>query len=263
MEEEADTMDTREPSVESLSPQDSSAQSPSGVCLQAAADYVKTMLGHPVCQLVKSLKELWGLLIFVALVVTPPLTGPALDVRYHIEPFYPPVTMACSTDPNNAGSSEAASQTSAFLPLPNSRSLLYLSIRNNSKETLKDFDLQINAYSISGVGFNSNSSQLMRNRTELAAFEVGNDFVARFPNLTTIPAKAEVDLVVWGDFALRFFRSTVRVQSSAANVCVRREGTVSGLGLWVARRLGALTFIVAVLLLLLGLRRYGRARWKV
>jgi hypothetical protein len=79
--------------------------------------------------------------------------------------------------------------------------VLYLAIHNRSNKTLTDFDLQIDAYAISGVALDSNSSQVVRNAAQLAVFEVGDDFVARFPNLNSIPAKAEVDLVVWGDFA--------------------------------------------------------------
>jgi len=204
---------------------------------------------------VKKLKEFIGLVAFCVAVIGLPFGRPTLDVKYRLERIFPPVDAerrmkACAAQANSEN--DAAHALAGLLE---SRDLLRLTIQNNSSATIENVDLQIDGFHVADVALRSNSSRLMADREKLLAFDISPDFVIRFPNLTTIPPKAEVTMILWGHFNWFLLRAPVQVVSTAKSVQVVEEDSVFGLRLFVARHLFIITVFIAMGLLLLGLRR--------
>lgn len=217
------------------------------------------MTNNRVYQHAKNLRELVLLAIFWLTIVGSPFGKPTLEVRYRLDRLYPPIGPERPSDANNANAVKDSNEVDRLLALMNSRDLLRLTIRNNSSTVIEDVDLQIDAYVIADVALHSNSSRIMANRRKLTAFEISDNFIAKFPNLTSIPAKARVEMLIWGDINTFVWRDPVQVLSSARSTEVAEQGMASGFGLFIARNVFVLTIFLGVGLLLLGLRRYARS----
>ena len=215
---------------------------------------IDSLMAKKVYQYAKNLRELWMMMLFWLACVGSPFAKPTLEVKYRLNPLYPPV--AAESHVKDTSEKEKADGGRELLAgLVKSRDLLQLTIRNNSTDRIDNVDFQIDGFRVADVALHSNSSQIMADRQKLAAFEISDNFVVRFPNLTTIPPKAETIMLLWGDFNTLLLRGPVKVFSTAKTVSVVCEGTTSGLRLFIATHLSWIAVFVAVSLLLLGLRR--------
>jgi hypothetical protein len=205
----------------------------------------------------KKLWEFWLVVAFYGTMVGSPFCKPELEVKYRLDRLYPPIAAekyVLNAPKESKVDNDAIGSLSRLV---SSRELLHLSIRNNSTDRIEDVDLQIDGCKVSDVAIHSNSSKIMAERDQLTTFEISDNLVIRFPNLTTIPPKAVITMIVWGDFKAFLLRAPVRVFSTAKAVTVVQEGTTSGLRLFVATYLSWFVALLAVGLLLLGLRRFS------
>ena len=219
-------------------------------------DKIKELTQHPIYKLLKNLKELWFVIIFWLMIVKFPFREPILELRYSLDRLYPPIASEhlLGTEPGEIA------ENSPFFKLINSRGLLRIKIRNNSSEAIQNVDLQFEALSVSDIAIHSNSSSIMAERTILATYEISDNFIVRFPNFTSMPPRAEIEMLIWGDIGIYTYAygKLVDIFSSAETVQVVEEGRLSGIKLFVARHLSVLTIFLTIGLLLLGLKRYSR-----
>jgi len=218
----------------------------------------RRMKAQPLYELANNLREFWFLVLLVVAAIRFPFARPELDIEYRVERLYPPVLLSAlyaSNEPGSLTDSNDPNGLSAFL---NSRDMLRLTIENNASHAIENIDLQIDAFAVTGVAFHSNSSSLMDESSEMSTFEVLDNFAVKFPNVTTIPSKAKVHMLVWGDLETFMWGPPVRIECTTDRIRIREQGLVSGLPLFIGQNVFLLAIIVAVGFLLIGLRRYGR-----
>jgi hypothetical protein len=207
-------------------------------------------------QWAKNLKELWLLGTFWLATVEAPFDRPMLEVTYRLDSLYPPIAAEGHVNKAIEDTNQPSDCVGALSGLVKSPDLLYLRIRNNSSATIEEVDIQIDAFTVADVALHSNSSRIMADRQELTSLKIADDCIATFPKFTSIPPKAQVSMILWGDFHTFRLRELVRVSSTAKTTTVARQGTASGLGLFLATHLAWIGVFVAVALLLIGLRRF-------
>ncbi len=228
----------------------------SGAKMWRNKDKIKWLTRHPVYQFSKNLRELLLVVLFWLTVAKSPFGKPTIELCYRLDRLYPPV----ATESRIKKTTGKTGEENPLSPLINSRDLLRIRIWNNSSEAIRNVDLQIEAFSIADIAVSSNSSHIMSDRIKLATFEISENFVARFPNFTSIPPRAEIEMLIWGDICTLIWGKPVQIFSSAKTVNVVEEGMVSGIRLFVARNISVLTIFLAIALLLLGLKRYRRTQ---
>jgi len=209
-----------------------------------------------VYRVVKNLRELWGWAAFCLLVVTSPFGKPTLSVTYELLRLYPPITAESKVKDVPEKTNGDDGIRSSLAALVTSRDLLEITLQNNSSDPIDSLDIQIDAFTVGDVALHSDSSRVMSERQRIATMEVLDNCVARFPNLVSIPPKASITVMVWGDFTLPMLGSPVKVSAATKSIDMNRRGRVSGLGLDVARNLSMIIVFLAVGLLLVGLRRF-------
>lgn len=202
----------------------------------------------------KNLREIVIVAIFYATLA--PFAEPTLEVTYQLDRLYPPIAAEAFVESDSDAESTVIDGTEALSRLVNSRDILHLRMQNNSSDRIEDLDLQLDGFAVADVALRSDSSEVMAERERLARFDISDNFTVRFPEFTTIPPKAEVKMIFWGDFHTFLLRGPVRVTAATKNVTVVRRGTTSGLKFLVATNLSWFAIILAVGLLLLGLRRF-------
>jgi hypothetical protein len=219
-------------------------------------DIIRRIKRHPGYKILKDLREFWFLVIFLLTFVKYPFSKPTLELKYNLDTLYSPIVS------NNLIKTESIKldENNPLTRLINSRDLLRITIQNNSSKTIQNVDLQIEALSIADIAIHSNSSNIMSDRATLASYEISDNFIARFPNFTTIPPRAEIEMLIWGDFNIYSFSNIVKIFSSADTIHIVREGSLSGIKLFVGSNLSILTIFFSIALLLLGLRRYSKDR---
>jgi hypothetical protein len=204
----------------------------------------------------KNMKELSLLAAFWLAVVSSPFSKPAVEVTYRIDSIFPPLGVEKAVGAIAAKGPLDINGVHSLSNFIKSQEILHLRICNNSSESIQDVDLQVDAATVSDVAIRSNSSRVMADRQKLAVFQVSDDLLVTFPNFKSIPAKAEIDMILWGNFNTFFFRAPVKVLSTGKDVHVIHEASARGLGLFVAAHLRWLAILLGVGLLLLGLRRF-------
>ncbi len=215
----------------------------------ATTEKIKTVFGYA-----KNLREIVLVLFFYFGFAR--FSRPALEVTYQVDRLYPPI--AAADHIKNAGERESAdgNTPNVLSQLVNSRDILRVTIRNTSSDSIDELDLQVDGFTVADVALHSDSSRIMADRQKLAAFEISDNFTIRFPNLKSIPPKARMTMILWGDFHTFLWRGPVRLSAATKSVTVRAQGTTSGVRLFVADHLSLLGIFLAVGLLLLGLRRF-------
>lgn len=222
--------------------------------MRVSKDIIRRVMRHPIYRLLKNLKEVWIVVIFWFMIAKFPFREPTLELKYHLYSLYPPIA-------SNNLIKEEFNEIKADNPLSsliNSRNLLRIKIINNSSDTIRNVDLQIEALNIADIAIHSNSSIIMSERTTLASFEISDNFIVRFPNFTSIPPRAEVEMLIWGDINIYTFADLIKIFSSADTVHVVEEGSLSGIRFFIGRHLSVLTIFFIIAFLLLGLKRYNR-----
>lgn len=211
---------------------------------------------NPIIRILKSLRELLILLLWLVVEVVPGLE-PSLDVTHEFLRLQPPaatktfLASADKLDPNSAGRVAADALASPHM--------LRIRLRNRTRGWITRLDLRItNARQVAAAAVNSDSSAI--DSATASAFQLA-DGTASFPGLREIPPGAEVFLTVWGQFnpPVPFVEGEqVRVSSDASRVRIRETGQATGLGLFVAENMQPLTVLLVAAFLLVGLRRLAR-----
>lgn len=208
------------------------------------------LLKKPAVRLLYSLKEFLLLVVFYFTLMATPFGEPQLRITYESILLAPPVSSLSNKE----------TLTQEYQDLVNARELVKVEITNTSTKPISDIDMQVRAYSVPAVSLFSNSSRLMDSAAELMEYKRRSPEIISFPNFKTLPPKAYVRILLWGDLLEGFWTDPIQVLSDADSVDISAAREVSGVPLFVADNLVFIGLLFASYLLLVGLRRLARKR---
>jgi len=195
-------------------------------------------------------KELVAILGFLWLAFVSPL-GPDIRITYESQPFRPPFS-AIDALPEIPDSNNK----SVWADFLGTRSMAVVDIANCRNERIVDFELEIlGVEAVSGIAGRTTSSRLDANLTDLLAHSISHKGVLHFPNLTEIPPRAKLWIVIYGSFHETPFGTPIRAHASAEKIKIGQERGLSGFALFIGANARAISVLILVTALLVGLRR--------
>ena len=221
------------------------------------------LLARPEVRLLVALREF---ILFLILTVPPILSvvrGPGLSASYRLTQLTSPYqsSQAVKTVTGSTEVDEHLQQLELFVT--RSEQLLTIELSNNLNSTISDLQLLIfGAESVTDSALVSTSPILVTNMADLMTYRLDETrSTLTFPNLVSLPARAQATIFVWGTFAPMLpFLDPIQITSSDGTANVREDELLAGSRLFVAKHLAPITLIVGVLLMLVGLRRIAETR---
>lgn len=195
-------------------------------------------------------KELVAILGFLWLAFVSPL-GPDVKITYKNEPFRPPFSaidaLAEIPDSNNK---------SVWADFLGSTRMAVIDIANCKNERIVDFELQIlGVEAVYGIAGRTTSSRLDANLTDLLTHSISHKGVLHFPNLTEIPPRAKLWIVIYGSFHDTPLGTPIKAHASAEKIKIGVERGLSGFALFIGANARTILVVILVTSLLVGLRR--------
>ena len=195
-------------------------------------------------------KELVAILVFLWLAFVSPLR-PDVKITYKNQPFRPPFNaidaLAEIPDSNNK---------TVWADFLGTSRMAVVDIANCKNERIVDFELEIlGIEAVSGIGGRTTSSRLDANLTDLLTHSISHKGVLHFPNLTEIPPRAKLWIVIYGSFHETPFGTPIRAHASAEKINIRRERGLSGFALFIGANARTILIVILVTAVLVGLRR--------
>lgn len=216
----------------------------------------KKLLESKPLQFLINMKELIAVLLFYVTVARAPFTSPALVVSYESLSLLPPAhTLAYLDSLVHQDTMKSEFARRVVGPLVSSQ-LMQIQIRNTTDTRITDLELSVSGVkSVGDVGGKTTSSRVPIK--EVVEKSVYKDNTVSFPNLSVIPPKATVTLLIWGEFD-PLFDAPVEVKASTKSLHVSQFTRSSSVAAFIDDNLLELASLFAAVALIIGARRYTK-----
>jgi hypothetical protein len=213
---------------------------------------LRKWIGEPL-RLLKNGHELLVIVLFYAAVAGIHFGGADVEATYDWTRLAKPSKLDAAlttTDPAPAEVHAAAARIS------NSQSLLTITIRNDTSNRISNMEVVVHTVEdIADVAVSSTSAPLTDRADKIAIYKSLSSGDLWFPNLTELPPKSEIKLLLWGNIGRPLLSDPVTVRAPSTQIIVSEVAVTAGLGLFFARYSGAIVFLVASYYLIVMLRR--------
>lgn len=170
------------------------------------------------------------------------LSKPDVLVDYSTQQLFPPTIATSVLTP---------ATPAPLAALAKSPELLRVVLENNLSSRVTDLVVRVNGVkTIADTSAGASLARLWHH--DLARYELRDGSVG-FPELSELPPKSTLILLIWGEFSSPFPRDRVQVSAAVSRIEVSEAGRVRGVRLFVAQNLEWIALLLTIYFLLVGL----------